>query len=120
MPWKIEVTDEFEAWYTALDNQSIEAVNFATDLLEEYGPALGRPHADTVRESRHANMKELRAQSGGRPLRLFFAFDPRRIAIVLVAGDKTADARFYNRMVPQADSLYEEHLAHLKGEHGSD
>ena len=61
-------------------------------------------------------MKELRTQHQGRPLRTFFAFDPRRKAILLIGGDKTGDKQFYERMIPEADSLYDEHLAELKRE----
>ncbi len=61
MAWDIEVTDQFKVWYASLDDQSIESVNYAVQLLEDNGPMLGRPYADTVRGSRHANMKELGA-----------------------------------------------------------
>jgi hypothetical protein len=91
----------------------------AVTLLEAAGPALGRPHADKVHLSRHPNMKELRVQSGGSPLRVFFAFDPRRMAILLLGGDKKGDDRFYDRMVPLADELYDEHLAEIAEESGS-
>jgi hypothetical protein len=74
------------------------------------------PHADTVKGSRHAQMKELRTQCHGRPLRTFFAFDPRRAAILLLGGDKTGDTRFYERMIPLADRLYDEYLAELRRE----
>jgi hypothetical protein len=61
-------------------------------------------------------MKELRTQNQGRPLRTLFAFDPRRCAILLVGGDKTGGDRFYDRMVPVADRLYDEHLLALEKE----
>jgi hypothetical protein len=61
-------------------------------------------------------MREMRVQSGGRPLRIFYAFDPRRSAILLIGGDKTGDKRFYERMIPIADTLYDEHLAALAKE----
>ena len=61
-------------------------------------------------------MRELRIQHQGRPVRLFYAFDPRRAAILLIAGDKTGDARFYDRMIPLADRLYDEHLEELRRE----
>jgi hypothetical protein len=83
-------------------------------LLQQLGPLLGRPHADTVKGSRHSNMKELRTQHRGRPLRTLFAFDPRRSAILLIGGDKTGDDRFYDRMIPLADRLYDEHLHELR------
>jgi hypothetical protein len=61
-------------------------------------------------------MRELRVQSGGRPLRVFYAFDPRRSAILLIGGDKTGDDRFYKRMVPIADKLYDVHIAEIRKE----
>jgi hypothetical protein len=118
MGWEVEVTDQFERWYFGLGPEDQDAIDFAVALLEEDGPRLGRPHADTVNGSRHPNMKELRAQSGGKPLRAFYAFDPRRSAILLIGGDKTGDARFYRHMIPIADDLYAEHLADLENEHG--
>jgi hypothetical protein len=61
-------------------------------------------------------MRELRVQSGGHPLRIFYAFDPRRTAILLVGGDKTGDNRFYKRMIPVADRLYDEYIDELRKE----
>jgi hypothetical protein len=84
--------------------------------LSEVGPQLTRPYADTVKGSKHSNMKELRTQSGGRPLRTLYAFDPRRCAILLIGGDKTGDDRFYGKMIPLADRLYDEYLKELKNE----
>lgn len=75
---------------------------------------LPRPHADTVNGSQYRNMKELRIQSQGRPLRAFFAFDPRRTGIVLCAGDKTGNKRFYDDLIPVADREYAAHLESLK------
>ncbi|MBL7219854.1 MAG: type II toxin-antitoxin system RelE/ParE family toxin [Phycisphaerae bacterium] len=83
-------------------------------LIEQFGPHLARPYSDTIKSSRHSNMKELRTQSKGRPLRTFYAFDPRRLAILLIGGDKTGDDRFYDRMIPLADRLYDEHLEELR------
>lgn len=116
MAWQIEGTQEFEEWYASLEADDQNAINESIELLEEIGPALGRPHADTVRQSQFPNMKELRTQSKGDPLRTFFAFDPRRTAILLIGGDKTGDDRFYERMVPKADHLYTTYLEELKSE----
>ena len=93
-----------------------EDVAASIALLESRGPSLGRPQVDTVKGSRHSNMKELRTQSSGKPLRTFFAFDPRRTAILLIGGDKTGDKRFYDRMIPQADALYDEYLSEIESE----
>jgi hypothetical protein len=85
-------------------------------LLMEAGPQLRFPHASGVEGSRHRHMRELRVQSGGRPLRIFYAFDPRRTALLLIGGDKTGDDRFYDTYIPIADRLYEAYLDELRRE----
>src|SRR5260370_34174059 len=107
MAWTVEVSDEFAEWYRGLDEDEHESVNFSVDLLEEVGPSLGRPRVDTVRDSRHANMKELRVQHQGRPYRILFAFDPRRAAYLILGGDQTGDANWYKASVRKADELYD-------------
>ena len=79
-------------------------------VLETYGPQLGRPLVDTVKGSRHKNMKELRVQSLGRPFRIFFAFDPKRQAVLLIGGNKTGDKTFYETMIRKADKLLDSFL----------
>jgi hypothetical protein len=101
---------------TTLDEDEQDSVAIGVELLIQLGPNLPRPRADTVKGSRHVNMKELRTQHRGGPLRTFFAFDPRRCAILLTGGDKTGDSRFYSRMIPIADRLYDEHLETLRKE----
>lgn len=78
--------------------------------------ARGHPHSSGINGSRHGHMRELRVQSGGRPIRVFYAFDPRRMAILLIGGDKTGDDRFYETFIPVADRLYDEHLDELRKE----
>ena len=87
-------------------------------MLMEYGPKLLYPYSSDVRSSRHGIMRELRAQSGGRPLplRVIYAFDPRRTSILLIGGDKSGSDRFYQEYVPIADDLYDEHLEELRKE----
>lgn len=114
--WHVEYTDEFGHWWEDLTDDEQASLDAGVRLLEQLGPHLTRPYSDTVRGSRHANMKELRTQSGGRPIRTFYAFDPRRCAILLIGGDKTGDDRFYARMIPRADRLYDEHLRELRKE----
>ena len=114
--WQVEYTDEFAGWWEALSLPERSSIEASVRLLEQWGPVLGRPHANSVHGSRHPNMKELRTQCGGRPLRTFFAFDPRRCAILLIGGDKTGDERFYDRMVPLADRLYDDYLEELRKE----
>lgn len=90
----------------------------AIEVLKGSGPQLGRPLVDAVTASRHRNMKELRPGSAGRSeLRLLFAFDPERRAIILVAGDKAGNwSRWYKKNIPVADDLFDEHLSRLRGE----
>lgn len=114
--WKVEYTDEFGRWWKSLAEQEQVDLVASVELPERFGPQLPRPHADTIRGSKYSNMKELRTQSQGRPLRTFYTFDPRRNAILLIGGDKTGDKRFYKKMIPLADRLYDEHLKELKKE----
>lgn len=116
MAWDVEFTDEFERWWNGLSEDEQVDVDAKVRLLEKLGPALGRPHADTVRGSRHANMKELRVQHAGRPYRVLFAFDPRRRAILLLGGDKTGKPDWYEHSIPVADKLYDEHLRAMERE----
>ena len=114
--WDVEYTDQFSQWWDDLTPAQQDSVDFGVGLLAEKVPNLDFPHSSGIRSSRHSNMRELRVQSGGRPLRVFYAFDPRRSAILLIGGDKTGDNRFYVRLVRQADDLYDEHLAILRRE----
>lgn len=115
MAWDIEYTDEFGTWWDELDNATQDAIISAVDLLEELGPGLGRPLVDTIRRSRHPNMKELRPRGGS--IRILFAFDPRRMAILLLGGDKSGRWNsWYDEMIPLADRLYDEHLSMLRRE----
>ena len=116
MEWAVEFTDEFERWWNALSEDEQDSVDQMVRLLQARGPSLGRPHADLIHSSRHANMKELRVQHAGRPYRVLFAFDPKRCAILLAGGDKTGNDRWYEEFVPIADRLYDEHLAALEKE----
>ena len=102
--WTIKTTDMFDNWFTSLNDIHRASVLAALIVLREKGPALSRPYADTLKGSRYDNMKELRIQSHGDPLRAFFAFDPRRYGILLCAGNKVGnERRFYKEMLPIAD-----------------
>ncbi len=116
MAWDIEVTDEFRMWYTSLTDDETESVNVAVDLLADEGVRLGYPHSSGITTSRHAHLRELRIQHNGRPYRILYAFDPRRSAILLLGGEKTGDDRWYERMVPVADRLYDTYLNDLRRE----
>jgi len=116
MEWPVEYTDEFGAWWHSLTDAEQISVDAYVRKLEQRGPNLPFPYSSGINGSRHAHMRELRVQSGGKPLRVFYAFDPRRMAILLIGGDKTGDQRFYERMIPIADDLYDEHLTALDEE----
>jgi hypothetical protein len=115
--WELELK-LIEGWLLDLDEDSYEQVVAALELLAERGPTLGRPLVDTVNESRHRNMKELRPGSQGRSeLRILFAFDPVRQAVMLVAGDKSGNwKKWYRDNIPVADDLFDEHTRKLKGD----
>ena len=115
MPWEVD-PDLIVDWLVALDQKSYELVIAALELLEERGPSLGRPVVDSVRGSRHANMKELRpGSSGPSELRVLFAFDPDRRAVLLVAGDKSgAWSEWYRSSIPLADERLDRHIAVLR------
>ena len=116
MAWEIEYTDEFGGWWTELDEAQQDRIAATVKLLAAQGPALPFPYSSGVNGSRHAHMRELRVQSGGHPLRVFYAFDPRRTAILLIGGDKTGKDRFYEEYVPLADDLYDTYLDELKAD----
>ena len=85
-------------------------------LLEQFGPQLGRPRVDTLNDSRHANMKELRFNAADGVWRFAFAFDPDRHAIVLCGGDKSggSERRFYRKLIAKADGRFDSHVARIK------
>ena len=113
---EVEVTDEFVDWWRTLTSDQQELLTDRIDLLAERGPDLGRPVVDRIHQSRHHNMKELRAAKDG-AIRVLFAFDPRRRAILLLGGDKTGEwSSWYAWAVPVADDLYDTYLAELRGE----
>lgn len=114
--WSIDV-ELIEHWVKGLDTDSRGQLFAALELLQEYGPQLGRPIVDTVSNSKHRNMKELRPGSAGRSeLRVLFAFDVERRAIMLIAGDKAGNwQRWYKKNIPIADRLFDEHQDRLRG-----
>jgi hypothetical protein len=115
--WVVAIGEEFEPEFDALHEAVQVELLALSRLLEKFGPHLGRPRVDTLNGSRHANMKELRFGAAGGVWRVAFAFDPKRNAILLVAGDKSGigDRRFYRELIRKADVRYDAHLARLKG-----
>ncbi len=116
MAWDVEYSNEFGDWWAKLDEIEQDNIVASVGLLAEDGPGLQFPYSSGIKESRHQHMRELRIQSGGKPIRIFYAFDPRRAAILLIGGAKTGDNRFYKRFVPVADQLYDDHLKELREE----
>lgn len=113
MSWEVEYTDEFGLWWEDLTEKEQDSIDKSVGLLEAVGPNLDHPYSSQINGSRHGNMRELRVQHGGEPYRVFYAFDPRRMAMLLIGGNKTGDDRFYGRMVPQADRIYDQHLQEI-------
>ena len=114
MPWEVEFTDEFEQWWNSLSETEQGRVDARVQLLMERGPNLLYPFSTQIKTSRFPEMRELRAQVGGDPLRILYAFDPRRTALLLLGGDKTGDERWYEVNVPIADRLFEQHLKDIE------
>lgn len=112
----VEYTHEFREWWNSLTEDQQDDVAAMVELLAEHGPGLHFPYSSGVSGSRHSHMRELRIQSAGDPIRIFYAFDPRRTAILLIGGNKTGNDRFYRRYLPIADNLYDEYLEELKKE----
>ena len=113
MEWSVEYTDEFENWWEGLDEPEQESITVGVLLLEARGPMLSFPFSSAIRQSKHSHMRELRIQHYGRSYRVLYEFDPRRVAILLIGGDKTGNNRWYEKYVPLADKLYDEHIKAL-------
>ena len=114
--WTVTTTGEFDRWFTGdLSDGEREELTAVVNLLRLFGPMLKRPHADTLNGSRYANMKELRARTGDSVLRVAFAFDTERKAVLLAGGNKSGVGQkvFYAQLIDRADRLFAEHLAKL-------
>jgi hypothetical protein len=114
--WDVEIGDEFEPEFQDLPADVRTEILAHSRLLQQFGPQLGRPRVDTLNDSRHANMKELRFSGADGEWRVAFAFDTKRRAILLVAGDKSGGSqkRFYRQLIAKADDRFDAHLARLK------
>ncbi len=111
----VEFTDEFRAWWDGLGIRDQRAVAKVVNALVRRGPRLQFPYSSGIKGSRHSHMRELRVQ-GRPPIRVFYAFDPYRTAILLIAGHKTDSERFYRDYVPRADAIYDEYLREIEQE----
>jgi hypothetical protein len=114
--WKVDLHDDFVPEYRDLHQDVQDELLAHIELLEQFGPQLGRPRADTLNDSRHANIKELRFDAADGVWRVAFAFDPNRKGILLVAGDKSggSEKKFYRQLMAKADERFDEHLSRTK------
>jgi hypothetical protein len=112
MAWIVQFSEEFEPEFDALPEEVQDSIFAKATLLEEFGPELGRPNVDTLQGSKHTNMKELRFNALDGVWRVAFAFDRKRQAIILVAGDKSgvSQKRFYKQLIQIADQRFTNHL----------
>lgn len=113
MSWEVVATDEYGRWYLDLDDFTKIQIRSSVELLKEYGPKLGRPTVDTLTNTKKVtNLKELRVQAQGRPYRIFFAFDPKRRAVLICGGckDGSKDKTFYKTYISQAEKIYLEYI----------
>ena len=116
MKREVEFHKDFDPEFDALPDDVQSELHAHALLLEQFGPQLGRPRVDTLRGSRHANMKELRFDAADGVWRVAFAFDPKRNAVLLIAGDKSGggEKRFYRQLIAKADERFDEHLSQTK------
>lgn len=116
MNWTVDIHPEFAEEFKELSESVQDCLLSETLMLEQFGPSLGRPTVDTLNGSKHSNMKELRFDADDGVWRTAFAFDPKREAILLVAGDKSgsSEKRFYKQLIKKADERFNDHLARLK------
>jgi hypothetical protein len=112
----VEIGDEFEPEFYELHEEARTEILAHSRLLRQFGPQLGRPRVDTLNGSRHANMKELRFDAADGVWRVAFAFDPKRKAILLVAGNKSGvtEKKLYKQLIAKADERFDAHLARSK------
>ena len=106
-------SEEFEVWFLELSDPDAEAVARVTGLLEVKGTTLDFPYSSSIRGATFA-LRELRAQSKGKPLRVFYAFDPKRQAVLLIGGDKTGDERFYTKMIRLSEEIWQKYLLEME------
>lgn len=116
MSWEVEYTDEFSDWFDELTEAEQDSIAVSIRMLMDQGVALAHPHSSGIAGSKHGHMRELRVQHQGRPFRILYAFDPRRVAILLIGGDKTGNDRWYEEFVRAADKIYDHHLQELERE----
>ena len=117
MPWTVLFHGAFEPEFDRLAADVQDELLAHAKVLEQFGPRLGRPRVDTLKGSRHPNMKKLRFDAADGVWRVAFAFDPKRRAVLLVAGDKSggSERRFYAQLIRKADERFDEHVSRVTG-----
>jgi hypothetical protein len=118
MTWEVIFFRDFDAEYEELPSAVQDELLAQLKVVEKFGPEAGRPRVDTLKGSKHANMKELRFDAGEGVWRFAFAFDPKRRAAVLVGGDKSgvSEKRFYRQLIAKADKRFDAHLVVIQAE----
>ncbi len=112
----VEYSDEFGNWWEMLDEDEQDSIAVSVLLLEQKGASLPFPYSSAIEGSKHSHMRELRIQHKGNPYRVLYAFDPRRVSILLIGGNKAGQDRWYTEYIPKADKLYDDHIQLLKKE----
>lgn len=112
--WTLLYLTEYENWRDDQEEDLQDEAAAQLEVLKQFGPTLGRPRVDTLKDSKLANLKELRFFFKGAPIRILFAFDPKQQGVIILAGDKTGDKRWYKTNIPMAEKLYAEHLEKQK------
>jgi len=115
MAWDVEFTDEFAVWWDTLTEAEQAAVTGHVEALAEHGQSLTFPRSSKIMGSKHGSMRELRVK-GGKQIRVLYAFDTRRVALLIIGGDKTGQDRWYEVFVPMADRIFDAHLERVKRE----
>jgi hypothetical protein len=108
MRWTVEVTEELADWYEGLAEGVADDIDRVVGLLEAHGPHLPFGYSEAIASSTHPHLRELRLAGDGQPVRIFYACDPRRDAILLIGGNRTGSTRFYAEMIARADRLHDE------------
>ncbi len=115
MPVTVTVTGAFDEWMSTLSQRERKEVQRSVGMLRELGLQLSYPYSSAIKGSRFP-LRELRPKRGDSPLRVIYGFDPRREALLIIGGDKGADKRMYERIIPVAEELWEQHLKDIEDE----
>jgi hypothetical protein len=116
--WKIITSEAYDTWFLAQTDDDKALIRYKVLLLEEHGPNLGRPHADTLKGSKKlSNLKELRAKTDTHIFRVPYIFDPERKGVILTGGDKKGrnQRKFYKDLIREAEQVYTAYLENIAG-----